>query len=99
MTAEEICGYRKGLCKKKSAGEDGLPNNVIKKLQVFFDEISARIFNSCLETGYFPTTWKVAEIYPIPKVTKLLGPNDCRPIILQSNWGKILESHYGQAVR
>ena len=91
MTAEEICGYRKGLCKKKSAGEDGLPNNIIKKLPGFFDEISARIFNSCLEIGYFPTTWKVAEIYPIPKATKLLGPKDCRPISLLSNWGKILE--------
>lgn len=59
---------RSRLNNKKSSGEDGLSNYIIKKL--LFWEITRIIFNNCMANSYFPRMWKKAVILPIPKMEK-----------------------------
>lgn len=90
-TAEEIAEIKKSLNNKKSSGEDGLSNYMLKKLPGFFCDITAYIANNCLSQGYFPTAWKKAIIFAIAKTERAKEPRDYRPISLLSNWSKILE--------
>lgn len=49
------------------------------------------IISCCLEAGYFPGTWKVAVITPIPKNNSPNSVSDLRPISLLPVLSKILE--------
>ena len=45
----------------------------------------------------FPQSWKSATVIPLPKVAKIMGPEDLRPISLLPLPGKIVEHLlYGQ---
>lgn len=45
-----------------------------------------------MNNSYFPASWKVGVIIPIPKKQGILTPKDFRPICLTSSLGKILEA-------
>lgn len=88
---QELIGISKGLNNKKSAGEDGISNYILRKLPALFWNYTTIIFNNCFRLNYFPKPWKRGIIVPIPKVTKAESPKDLRPISMLSNWGKLLE--------
>ena len=50
-----------------------------------------RIFEKCLETGIYPSTWKKANIVPIHKKGSRQCKNNYRPISLLPILGKIFE--------
>lgn len=54
ITEEELQCARSRLNNKKSSGEDGLSNYIIKKLPQLFWEITRIIFNNCMANSYFP---------------------------------------------
>lgn len=54
ITEEELQCARSRLNNKKSSGEDGLSNYIIKKLPKLFWEITRKIFNNCMANSYFP---------------------------------------------
>lgn len=91
ITGEELECVRRRLNNKKSSGEDGLSNFVIKKLPRLFWEMTRIFFNNCMANSYFPVKWKRAVILPLPKTDKAETPKEFRPISLLSNWGKCLE--------
>jgi len=76
----------------KAAGNDEIPNILLRKSALFISKPLCAIFNTILQTGKFPSLWKIADIIPIPKstppdITKL------RPISLLPSCSKLFESH------
>ena len=51
------------------------------------------LFNSDIETGFFPDKWKIATVTPIPKVQNATHPTNLRPISLLPVPGKLLEKY------
>lgn len=76
---------------KKSSGPDKVSNFVIKKLPPTAIIILTIILNNCLNNSYFPSKWKIAEIFPIPKKPGANSVSSFRPISLLPNLSKLLE--------
>lgn len=92
-TPKEIQELIRSLKVKKSPGHDLIPvialKNFPRKALVYITSI----FNSCLRTGYFPETWKKAELVVIHKHGKNAKQvSSYRPISLLPIVGKLLES-------
>lgn len=88
----EIYDFIKRLPTKKSPGPDLIPNIVLKNLSRKGLAILASIFNACISRGYFPSTWKEAEIIVLHKPNKPKNsPSSYRPISLLSSISKLLE--------
>ncbi|XP_043514183.1 uncharacterized protein LOC122530879 [Frieseomelitta varia] len=97
----------KNLPNNKAPGPDGITAEKIKNLpkkpliQLYY------IYKACLRTAYFPTSWKIAKIIPVPKPGKQRDDiTSYRPISLFDLFGKILEKiiqqqiqRHGQAFR
>lgn len=81
----------KKLNNKKSSGLDKISNFILKRLPPLAIEFLTIIFNNCLNNGYFPNIWKIANIIPIKKKQDSVDVNDFRPISMLSNLGKIFE--------
>lgn len=82
----------KSIAPKTSSGSDNIPNLIIKQLPLSYMCILVKIFNHCLNIGYFPEPWKSATIIVIPKKRGIVELKDLRPISMTSNLGKILEA-------
>lgn len=82
----------KELKNKISAGPDGIPNIIIRRLPLNYVISLTSICNNCINNCYFPTAWKEADIIPIPKRNGIIEAKDIRPISLTPNLGKVLES-------
>lgn len=77
---------------RKSPGDDGINNILIKHLPKRAIVLLTYIFNACLKIGYFPDSWKCAKVIPIPKPGKdLSSSKNYRPISLLSSISKIFE--------
>lgn len=79
---------------KKSPGEDGITNYIMKKLPLFYYEHISNIFNACFKLCYFPRVWKNAVVLVLYKG----GSKDqtlassYRPISLLNTMSKALEA-------
>lgn len=91
VSGMELEGIRRRMNNKKSCGEDGLPNFILKRTPRLFWDITRTLMNNCIANSYFPTAWKKAIIVPIPKTPSAATPKEFRPISMLSNWGKVLE--------
>lgn len=91
-TLKEVAVTIKGIKPKTSAGEDIIPNIVLKQLPISTLVTLTSLYNQCINSCYFPKMWKTALIIPIPKKAGYSSSKDFRPISLTSNLGKILES-------
>jgi len=90
--ADEIRRILKGLKNKKSNGPDAIPNVVLKKLPNSAHEFLAELINCILSTGYYPDSWKKANVIPIPKPGKPSNEaKNFRPISLLNSLSKVLE--------
>lgn len=77
---------------KKSVGQDGIPDIILKRTDNVVWGFIAILMNHCINLGFFPTAWKRAVIVPIPKSgSDPKSPSGYRPISLLSPFGKILE--------
>jgi hypothetical protein len=77
--------------KSNSVGEDGLP---VKFLMLCLDSILPvleHIFNFSLQSGTFPSIWKMANVKPIPKVASPLHCKDFRPVSILCVLAKAFE--------
>lgn len=91
-TSAEVISYVRSLNNKKSAGHDGIPNWLIRKMPHDFFVPFATLLNQCTNICYFPEIWKIAIIYPILKPGKDKRQIvSYRPISLLPNMSKLLE--------
>ncbi|GBM66122.1 RNA-directed DNA polymerase from mobile element jockey, partial [Araneus ventricosus] len=88
----DIVNYTKKLNKKKAPGLDGISNKNIQNLPMHYFSLLAKIIESIMTFGYFPTRWKTATVIPILKPGKdPTVPDSYRPISLLPTFSKIAE--------
>lgn len=76
----------------KAPGLDGIRNILLKKLPFRALILIVKIINGCMKIGYFPSTFKLAKVVPIPKPGKDHKlTTSYRPISLLSCLGKVFE--------
>lgn len=88
-----IMSHTTRLNGKKTPGEDGVSNNMIKYAP---DEAKAclrQILEICLKKGYFPKQWKTSVVLVLPKPNRedYNLTSSYRPISLTSHLSKLLE--------
>lgn len=82
----------KELKVRKASGPDLIANKFIKNLPRVSILLLQNLFNACLRSYYFPSSWKIAKIIAIAKPGKdPTVPASYRPISLLSNIGKMFE--------
>ena len=69
-TPKELKNYIKGLRNKKTPGQDGIPNILIKNLPKKAIAFLVDLNNACLRAQYFPQNWKNTIVTPIYKPGK-----------------------------
>lgn len=88
----EIKDIIKNLKNRKSPGHDLITNTILKKLGNKAIAFLATFYNACLRIGYFPKSWKEAQIIVFHKPGK--PKNDVksyRPISLLPTLSKVFE--------
>jgi hypothetical protein len=76
----------------KSPGPDNINGGMIRHLPTVAVHLLYRIFQSSINSCYFPRSWKVAKIILLQKNGKPASdPENLRPISLLSQLGKTLE--------
>ena len=73
----------------KACGQDGIINEFIKHSNVDIYNVILRIFNTILDTGFFPSQWSVGVIVPVHKKGDVNDPLNYRGITLVSCLGKL----------
>ena len=76
----------------KSSGPDGLPAIVLKSCAPELAPILNRLFQLSYNLGIFPSSWKLAQIFPIPKEGDKSDPSNYRPIAITSLIFKTMET-------
>ena len=66
------------LNESKAAGQDNIPNKLLKMAGDKVAPSLTQIFTKSISTGVFPTEWKLARVSPIFKKGKRDDPNNCR---------------------
>lgn len=91
-TPKEISQLIRKLKIKKSPGKDKVPNILLKNLPKKGIVLLMHILRACLKLSYFPNTWKIAKVTPLPKPNKdKSNASNYRPISLLSSLSKIFE--------
>ena len=86
----ETYSYLKRM-RRKSCGSDGIPFWVLRDWSIIFASPITALFNHSLRSGKVPSSFKRADIIPIPKVSRPNHLSDMRPISLLPLLSKILE--------
>lgn len=89
---EEVKQIIKDLAQRKAPGPDGITNTALKLLPDNIVEQLVCTFNCALQTQYFPTNWKIANVVFLPKGQPTQFPQDYRPISLLNTLGKVYEA-------
>ena len=88
---EEIYEEILKLNTNKSMGFDEIPPKVIKWAPHLFTPILKSIYNKCLETGIYPSNFKIAKVTPIHKKGDRNNINNYRPISVLTQFNQIFE--------
>ena len=89
ITESEILSSIKQLRNNASAGPDYLLNEFFKNGTHVLLPYLVKLFNICLERGFFPDSWSEGHIIPLFKSGDKSEPNNYRGITLLSTLGKL----------
>ena len=64
----------------------------LKDTLLFIPNVILHLYNSIKNTGFFPDSWKIATVIPLPKCNNPVDPLEMRPVSLLPMIGKILET-------
>ncbi len=84
ISKDEVCQVFRKQKRKKAPGPDGVTPACLKFCADKLAPIFTKIFNRSLELCKVPSCFKHSTIIPIPKKSKITGPNDYRPVALMS---------------
>ena len=90
ISEEEIERQLLGLQANKACGPDNIGNIILKNAPALAKSLKL-IFQTCLNKGKFPESWKTSEIIPIYKENDKADITQYRPISLMKNVSKIFE--------
>lgn len=90
LSVFETNTYLKRL-RRKSCGPDGIPYWVFREWSTSLSPAVTYLFKRSIETFNVPSTFKKADITPIPKVSRPSQPSEFRPISLLPLLSKVLE--------
>ena len=76
----------------KASGPDGISSRVLKECAKELAKPLARLFNSCLQHGCQPASWKLANVVPIHKRNSKTSVKNYRPVSLLNVMSKVMES-------
>ena len=91
MTIQDISYVFQHLDITKACGPDSISSRLLKEGCHILAHPYSIIFNRSLEQGYFPWSWKDANVAPIYKKEDKSLPSNYRPISLLSIVGKTME--------
>jgi hypothetical protein len=80
------------LDSSKAPGPDNIYPMVLKKCAPELSPVLRRLFHLSYSTGIVPSSWKNANVQPIPKKGDASMPNNYRPISLVSVISKVMET-------
>lgn len=92
FNAHNVARALQRLKANKSPGPDGIPAILLKNCAKELSPHLAKLFNLSYSSGIFPTSWKLAHVFPIPKKGDKSMPSNYRPIALTSLLSKTMES-------
>ena len=75
----------------KSCGPDELPPWIFRSLSFAFSSALTFVFNKSVSSGIIPSSFKIANVVPIPKCKNPSGFDQFRPISLLPVLSKVLE--------
>ena len=90
-TASTVCKLLENVNVRKAAGLDGVSNKLLKFAAHIVAPSLTEIFTKSINTGIFPTEWKIARVTPIFKKGKKNDLNNYRPISVIPTVAKIFE--------
>lgn len=91
LLLNDIRGQLESLDVSKGAGPDGIPPYFIKNTADTICVPLKIIYQKCLESGFFPNIWKLANITPVYKSGNRQDVKNYRPISLLSTLSKVFE--------
>ena len=84
-------GTSEKLKNKHSAGDDGISNNLLKKMTPHILEPLTYLINLSFEKGVFPNRLKIARVVPVYKKCNTADCRNYRPVSLLSGFSKVFE--------
>jgi len=91
VTEEEVISLTKSLKGKPTAGDDDIPENLVKQCMQLIKGPSAHIYNLSLISSVFPDIWKTAKVKPLYKKGDKYDMKNYRPISITPVFAKLLE--------
>jgi hypothetical protein len=92
ISPQEILAILKNI-KTKAVGVDGLSLDMIVLVAEDIAPILAQVINFSFSSGTFPSSWKLAQVVPLPKVPNPASFSQYRPISILPILSKVIE-HY-----
>ena len=89
------CKVRKALLQlntSKSSGPDGIPAIVLKSCAPERVHVLNKLFQLSYNLGIFPSPWKLAHVFPIPRKGDKSDPSNHHPIAITSLISKTMET-------
>lgn len=90
-TPDEVRKILKSLNVGKAVGPDGISNRILRECADSLCIPLSRLFNISLQSGVFPSLWKLANVVPIFKKNDRQKVDNYRPVSLLSTLSKVLE--------
>ncbi|MCG8113671.1 MAG: reverse transcriptase domain-containing protein [Candidatus Thiodiazotropha taylori] len=91
ISGQDVLDVLKRLDVTKACGPDLISPRLLREGAEILARPYARLFNRSLIQGYFPPSWKEANLTPIHKKDEKSLPSNYRPISLLSLVGKTME--------
>ncbi|MCG8034058.1 MAG: reverse transcriptase family protein [Candidatus Thiodiazotropha taylori] len=91
LTPLEVQSTLETLPLGKASGPNGLNNRILRELAMQVSSPYCSLFNQSLRQGIFPTTYKEANVCPVPKKGDQSLVTNYRPISLLNSESKLFE--------
>ena len=91
VTSENVLQVIKNLRSDCSTGADQIPTRFIKMVAECLAVPLTSIINNCIAKAYFPKQWKIARVFPVPKIDNPVSNDQLRPISVLPVLSKVFE--------